>query len=72
MKNKPVILDNEELDVLAEIDKGEWTDKPLSSEELDSYRNAAAHTKLLQEKRQTTEAHVKKIISEKEQRPFLL
>jgi len=54
MKNNPVILDNEELNVLAEIDKGEWTDKPLSSEELDSYRNAAVYTKLLQEKRQTT------------------
>ncbi len=54
MKNNPVILDNEELNVLAEIDKGEWTDKPLSSEELDSYRKAAVYTKLLQEKRQTT------------------
>jgi len=54
MKNNPVILDNEELNLLAEIDRGEWEDKPLSNEELDSYRETAAYTRLLQEKRQTT------------------
>lgn len=54
MKNNPAIFDNEELNLLAEIDRGEWTDKPLSNGEIDSYRNAAAYTKLLQEKRQTT------------------
>jgi len=54
MKNNPVILDNEELNLLAEVNRGEWEDNPLSSEEIDSYREAAKYTKLLQEKRQTT------------------
>jgi len=54
MKNNPVILDNEELNLLAEVNRGEWKDNPLSSEEIDSYREAAKYTKLLQEKRQTT------------------
>ena len=54
MKSNPVILDNEEFDLLTEINRGDWKDKPLSSQELDSYREAAKYTKLLQEKRQTT------------------
>ena len=54
MKNNPIILDNEELNLLAELNKGEWADKPLSKEELDSYQKSAAYTRLLQEKRQTT------------------
>jgi predicted DNA binding CopG/RHH family protein len=54
MKNNPVILDNEELNLLAEVNRGEWKDNPLSCEEIDSYREAAKYTRLLQEKRQTT------------------
>ena len=52
-KNK-IVLDNEELKLLEEIDRGEWIDMPLSEEERESYAQNAAYTKALQEKRQTT------------------
>ena len=54
MKNNPIIPDNEESNLLAEINRGEWEDKPLSTQELDTYKKAAKYTRLLQEKRQTT------------------
>ena len=54
MKNNPVVLNREELNLLTEIDSGEWQDKPLSTEELNSYREAAKYTRLLNEKKQTT------------------
>ena len=50
MKSNPVILDNEEFDLLTEINRGDWQDKPLSGQVLDSYREAAQYTKLLQKK----------------------
>ena len=52
-KNK-IVLDNEELKLLEEIERGEWIDMPLSEEERESYAQNAAYTKALQEKRQTT------------------
>lgn len=52
-KNK-IVLDNEELELLAEIERGEWVDAPLSTEESEAYAQNAAYTKALQEKRQTT------------------
>jgi predicted DNA binding CopG/RHH family protein len=52
-KNK-IVLDNEELELLEEIERGEWIDMPLSKEESESYAQNAAYTKALQEKRQTT------------------
>ena len=52
-KNK-IVLDNEELELLAEIERGEWVDVPLSEEESEAYAQNAAYTKALQEKRQTT------------------
>ncbi len=52
-KNK-IVLDNEELELLGEIERGEWIDMPLSEEERESYAQNAAYTKALQEKRQTT------------------
>ena len=41
MKSNPVILDNEEFDLLTEINRGDWKNRPLSSQELDPYRQAA-------------------------------
>jgi len=52
-KNK-IVLDNEELELLEETERGEWIDMPLSKEESESYAQNAAYTKALQEKRQTT------------------
>jgi len=52
-KNK-IVLDSEELELLEEIERGEWIDAPLSEEESESYAQNAAYTKALQEKRQTT------------------
>ena len=54
MKKNSMILDKEEFDLLNEIERGEWLDDPLSSQELDSYSEAAKYTRLLQEKKQTT------------------
>ena len=47
-------LDKEELELLDEIETGEWEDAPLSKTEIKSYQNSAKYTKALQEKRQTT------------------
>lgn len=47
-------LDKEELELLDEIQAGEWENKPLSTTEMKAYQNSAKYTKALQEKRQTT------------------
>lgn len=54
MKNSKFIYDNEELDLLNEINNGEWIDAPLTKEESKAYAQSAAYTKSLQEKKQTT------------------
>jgi len=52
MKNNA--LDNEELELLEEIEAGEWIEKALSTHEINKYQESAKYTKSLQEKRQTT------------------
>ena len=54
MEKNKIVLDNEELELLAEIERGEWVDVPLSEEEGEAYAQSASYTKALQEKRQTT------------------
>jgi len=54
MASKQTVYDNEELQLLDEIEKGEWVESPLSDEELDTYAQSAKYTKSLQEKKQTT------------------
>ncbi len=55
MKNsKKTILDREELELLDEIESGEWVDSPLSDNEATVLHENAIYTKSLQEKKQTT------------------
>lgn len=54
MKNKNMNLDSEELELLEELESGQWGDKPLSVDEINSYKNSAKYTKSLTEKKQTT------------------
>lgn len=53
MKKQPV-YDPEELELLEEIERGEWQTKPLTIEEKERYSQYAAYTRSLGEKRQTT------------------
>jgi len=52
-KNK-FIYDAEELELLEEIENGEWVSTPLTKKQSDTYAQSAAYTKSLQEKKQTT------------------
>jgi len=52
-KNK-LVFDNEELELLEELERGEWIDSPISKEESKAYAQNAAYTKALNEKKQTT------------------
>jgi predicted DNA binding CopG/RHH family protein len=54
MKTKDIILDNEELQLLDEIESGEWREVELSKKDIDNYKQSAKYTKSLQEKKQTT------------------
>jgi predicted DNA binding CopG/RHH family protein len=54
MKNDDINLDGEELELLEELESGQWKDKPLTVNEINSYKNSAQYTKSLTEKRQTT------------------
>ena len=54
MANKQTVYDNEELQLLDEIERGEWVSSPLSDEEVEKYAQSAKYTKALQEKKQTT------------------
>ncbi len=54
MAKNNIVLDNEELELLEEIERGEWIDMPISKEESKIYAQNAAYTKALQEKKQTT------------------
>lgn len=51
---KKQVLNNEELELLGEIESGEWVSAPLADNEKVAYQNYAKYTKSLQEKRQTT------------------
>jgi len=51
---KQIIYDQEELELLDEIERGEWKTVPLDRETIAHYRESAKYTKALQEKRQTT------------------
>ena len=54
MASKKIVYDGEELQLLDEIEKGEWIDSPLTQEERENYAQSAKYTKALQEKKQTT------------------
>ncbi len=54
MAKNNIVLDNEELELLEEIERGEWIDMPISKDERRAYAQNAAYTKALQEKKQTT------------------
>jgi len=54
MKRSETIYDVEELELLNEIENGEWEDTPLSEVERERFSQAAKYTKSLQEKKQTT------------------
>ena len=54
MKNKKFVYDQEELELLDEIENGEWIDNPLSEQERKNLAQSAKYTKSLQEKKQTT------------------
>jgi len=53
-KKDKFIYDAEELELLEEIENGEWVNEPLSKEQSKTYAQSAAYTKSLQEKKQTT------------------
>ena len=54
MKKETFPYDNEELELLEAIEKGEWRDVPLSDQDKDTYAQHAAYTKALHAKRQVT------------------
>ena len=54
MAIKKIVYDNEELELLDEIEKGEWIESPMSQVDLEKYAQSAKYTKSLQEKKQTT------------------
>ena len=54
MATKKIVYDNEELELLNEIENGEWVDTPLTVDEREKYSQSAKYTKSLQEKKQTT------------------
>ncbi len=54
MKKNKFVYDAEELELLDEIENGEWVDVPLSKDEREHYAQSAKYTKSLQEKKQTT------------------
>jgi len=51
---KLIAYDNEELELLDEIEKGEWVLSELPQSEIENYQQNALYTKLLNEKKQTT------------------
>ena len=54
MKRNEIVLNQEELELLEEIERGEWVENPLSADESKAYAQNAKYTKSLQEKKQTT------------------
>ncbi len=54
MAKDKFVYDAEELELLEEVENGEWVDVPLTKKESDKYAQSAAYTKSLQEKKQTT------------------
>ena len=54
MKKDKIVYDQEELELLEELEAGEWADMPLEQKERSAYAQNAKYTKSLQEKKQTT------------------
>ena len=54
MEKNKFIYDSEELELLDEIENGEWVSTELTKKQSDTYAQSAAYTKALQEKKQTT------------------
>lgn len=54
MSNDTKFLNQGEIELLSSIESGEWHEKELNKQEIDSYMNYVKYTKSLQEKRQTT------------------
>lgn len=52
--DKKFVYDQEELELLDEIENGEWIESSLSEEERENLAQSAKYTKSLQEKKQTT------------------
>lgn len=51
---KDIVYDNEELELLSEIESGEWSVLNLSDEEQENYKQNALYTRSLNEKKATT------------------
>ena len=54
MKQNKIVLDQEEIELLEEIERGEWEEHLLSNDDKKRYAQNAKYTKSLQEKKQTT------------------
>ncbi|OQX57975.1 MAG: hypothetical protein B5M52_06300 [Helicobacteraceae bacterium 4484_230] len=54
MKKNKIIYDQEDMELLKEMEAGEWVDAPLTQAERSAYAQNAKYTKSLQEKKQTT------------------
>ena len=54
MNHNNFVLEEEEVELLDEIEKGEWVSKPLSDKEKKYFSQSAKYTKSLTEKKQTT------------------
>ena len=54
MAKEQIIYDQEELELLDELEAGEWVNNPMSVKEQKAYAQNAKYTKSLQEKKQTT------------------
>ena len=54
MAKEQIIYDQEELELLDELEAGEWVNDPMSEKEQKAYAQNAKYTKSLQEKKQTT------------------
>lgn len=50
MNENKIVLEIEELELLCEIDSGEWASAPLADNEKTVYQNYAKYTKSLQKK----------------------
>ena len=54
MAKEQIVYDQEELELLDELEAGEWVNAPISEKEQKAYAQNAKYTKSLQEKKQTT------------------
>jgi len=54
MSQETSLYDAQELEILDQIENGEWIDDSLTPKESQSYADSAIYTKSLREKKQTT------------------